>query len=294
MKRPIIYSVKYHEFDNINSVEALRKNVVNEKISEKSSKYIVDYPTVYIIENKGGKKGKHSVYVGETNNIFQRTKEHLNVDSKKENRDDWIKLANDKKANMYVIGQEHFNKSLTLDIENQMMLYLMGANAVDKLNNRRGNYQNMYYTSEEKDKIFKEIWKLLNRENNELFPAESLIKDSAIFKASPFHKLNHEQFKAKEELEYQINSFLKDQKRRLILVEGEAGAGKTVLLSTLLYSLINDGVVKKNKIRLFVRHKEQQKVYEEIAQKLDLTYKDEKGKTKTIVVDHPVAFIKKK
>ncbi len=55
---------------------------------------------------------------------------------------------------MFVIGHDHFNKSLTLDIENQMMLFMLGVPSVKRLNNRRENEQNEYYTSNEKDKIF--------------------------------------------------------------------------------------------------------------------------------------------
>ena len=38
----------------------------------------------------------------------------------------------------------------------------------------------------------------LHKENKELFPTESVIKDSAIYKASPLHKLTKEQEKARK------------------------------------------------------------------------------------------------
>ena len=59
---------------------------------------------------------------------------------------------------MYFIGQEHFNKSMTLDIENRLMQYLSSVSAVTRLNNRRFNEQNKYYDSEEFDDLFKRIW----------------------------------------------------------------------------------------------------------------------------------------
>ncbi|MEL1159681.1 DNA/RNA helicase domain-containing protein, partial [Staphylococcus epidermidis] len=69
-------------------------------------------------------------------------------------------------------------------------------------------------------------------------PIESIIKDSAIFKASPFHKLTQEQINAKEEILTKIKeSILLNEDGQLIIVEGEAGSGKTVLMSTLLYEL---------------------------------------------------------
>ena len=50
---------------------------------------------------------------------------------------------------MLVIGLNHFNKYLTLDIENRLMLYLSSVDQVERVQNRRGNPQNQYYTSEE-------------------------------------------------------------------------------------------------------------------------------------------------
>ena len=46
--------------------------------------------------------------------------------------------------------------------------------------------------------ILSKIWRTLRTYNNALFLSESEIKDSAIYKASPLHKLNFEQKLAKE------------------------------------------------------------------------------------------------
>lgn len=77
---------------------------------------------------------------------------------------------------MYVIGHELFNKSLTLDIENRLMQYLLSVDNISRVHNSRTNQQNEYYTSEKLDEIFSDIWKSLNKENNVLFPIESIIK----------------------------------------------------------------------------------------------------------------------
>ena len=140
---------------------------------------------------------------------------------------------------MYVIGHELFNKSLTLDIENRLMQYLLSVENISRVHNSRTNQQNEYYTSEMLDEIFSEIWQSLNKKNKSLFPIESIIKDSAIFKASPFHKLTQEQINAKEEILTKIKeSILLNKDGQLIIVEGE-GLSKTVLMSTLLYELEN-------------------------------------------------------
>ena len=40
---------------------------------------------------------------------------------------------------MYIIGHEHFNKSMTLDIENRLMQYMVSVPKVQKVHNLRGN-----------------------------------------------------------------------------------------------------------------------------------------------------------
>ena len=55
---------------------------------------------------------------------------------------------------MYVIGHELFNKSLTLDIENRLMQYLLSVENISRVHNSRTNQQNEYYTSEMLDEIF--------------------------------------------------------------------------------------------------------------------------------------------
>ena len=51
-------------------------------------------------------------------------------------------------SSMYVIGHELFNKSLTLDIENRLMQYLLSVDNISMVHNSRTNQQNEYYTSE--------------------------------------------------------------------------------------------------------------------------------------------------
>lgn len=271
---PVIYETGYHDMEDL-QIGELRHDVA-EKLNEKKVKYIVNYPTVYIIKNKNHKKYK--VYVGETNDIRQRTLEHLKVDPK--SRTDWKEFEDNKNTDMYVVGHEHFNKSLTLDIENQLMLYLSSVPTVESISNRRNNFQNLYYTSDERDLIFEKIWKKLNRKNNELFPALEVIKDSAIFKASPFHKLTLEQNDAKLKVYEKIkNCMQNDQDGQLILIRGEAGAGKTVLLSNLFYDLaVNDDL----DVHLMVNHDQQIKVYESIAEKTGID-KDKVGKPTSFI-----------
>ena len=46
--------------------------------------------------------------------------------------------------------------------------------------------QNKYYTSDELDEIFTKIWSSLNKKNKYLFPAESIVRNSAILNLPHF------------------------------------------------------------------------------------------------------------
>lgn len=251
--------------------------------SREESKIISRYPTVYVVNDKKKKK-IYSVYVGETNNIAKRTAQHLHDDPK--SREDWRELSESKTAKMYVIGHQHFNKSMTLDIENQLMLYLSSVENVKALYNRRSNDQDEYYSVNEVRDIFTQIWTQLHQKNSELFPAMDVLKDLAIFKASPFHKLTHEQLEAKNLIMERVNSSLdNDEEGQLIMVTGEAGAGKTVLLSNLFYDLV--GYKKYGhplNVHIMVNHNEQVKVYREISKKLGINVN---------LVGKPTSFINK-
>lgn len=267
IQSPIVREIDYTS----NSLVKL-KNQLKFNENKNDLKFLFDYPVVYIVNDE--KKNRFSVYIGETTDIIRRTSQHLIDDIKKENRDDWRDFATSSTTKMFVIGHNHFNKSLTLDIENRLMLYLSSVTNVIRVQNRKENPQNEYYTSHELDSIFSKIWRSLNKKNQFLFPAESIVRNSAIFKSSPFHKLTTEQIKAKNEIIFKITSALsKNEFGTLILVKGEAGAGKTVLMSSLIDDLLNSDdtefIRENNTINLVVNHDDQLSVYKEIEKKLE-------------------------
>ncbi|MBO1207202.1 DUF2075 domain-containing protein [Mammaliicoccus sciuri] len=266
------------------SLENLNNSVQKWQTSA-DGKYLLRYPTVYIINDKK-RENNFEVYVGETADIRNRTRQHLNVDTKLKLF--WEDFSSSSNSSMYVIGHEIFNKSLTLDIENRLMQYLLSVDNISRVHNSRTNQQNEYYTSEKLDEIFSDIWGTLNKKNKILFPIESIIKDSAIFKASPFHKLTQEQINAKEEILNKIKeSIILDEEGQLLIVEGEAGSGKTVLMSTLLYELkkYNLNLDKDLDIHLLVNHNEHVTIYNQIATKLGITNK------KKNIINKPTSFI---
>lgn len=276
--KPIIKQIK----DNREALDFF-ENILLPAEDEKTQEIIANFPTVYI--HNWQDSGDFEVYVGESNDIFKRTRQHYDaaVDKSK-----WQRKLMEKDARLFIIGHEHFNKSLTMDIENRLMHYLMSAERVKHVHNLRDNPQTSYYPVEELDEIFGRIWRGLRKENKELFPTESAIKDSAIYKASPLHKLTKEQKDARELILQKVSKALENgETSQLIFIDGEAGTGKTVLNSSTFYELYCQAEEEEKTLKcyLLVNHDEQITVYEQIAEKLGLTAKYGK------VVSKPTTFI---
>lgn len=275
---PIIKEIK----DNRDALEFFEKVTLPNE-DEKTQEIIASFPTVYI--HNWQDSGDFEVYVGESNDIFKRTRQHYDNSS---DITKWQSKLEEKDASLFIIGHEHFNKSLTLDIENRLMHYMMSVERVKHVHNLRDNPQTSYYPMEELDDIFRKIWIGLRRKNKDLFPSESVIKDSAIYKASPLHKLTKEQVAARELILNKVSGALKNGERnQLIFIDGEAGTGKTVLNSSTFYELYCEAEEQEERIDSFllVNHDEQITVYEQIAEKLGLTEKYGK------IVSKPTAFI---
>lgn len=276
--KPIIWQIK----DNIDALEFF-ENVTLQAEEDRSQEIIMSFPTVYI--HNWQKSGDYEVYVGESNDIFKRTRQHYDLATDK---DKWQNKLLENDGSLFVIGHEHFNKSLTLDIENRLMHYMMSVECVKHVHNLRDNPQASYYPMEELDTIFRKIWRGLRIENKDLFPTESMIKHSAIYKASPLHKLTKDQEKAREQIIEKVTKALAyGETKQLIFIDGEAGTGKTVLNSSTFYELYcraeENG--KKLNCHMLVNHDEQITVYEQIADKLGLTEKYGK------IVSKPTTFI---
>ena len=276
--RPIIKQIK----DSRDALDFFEK-VSLPKEDEKTQDIIMNFPTVYI--HNWQESGDFEVYVGESNDIFKRTRQHYDAALDKSR---WQSKLLEKDASLFIIGHEHFNKSLTLDIENRLMHYMMSVERVKHVYNLRDNPQTSYYPMEELDDIFSKIWRGLRKENKDLFPTESAIKDSAIYKASPLHKLTKEQEKARDLIIQKVSKALENKEtRQLIFIDGEAGTGKTVLNSSTFYELYCQAEENNRNLKCFllVNHDEQITVYEQIAEKLGLIEKYGQ------VVSKPTTFI---
>jgi hypothetical protein len=155
-----------------------------------------------------------------------------------------------------------------------------------KIHNGRGNPQNRYFPDTEFNAVFKKVWSALQTQQKDLFPPESVIFDSAIFKASPLKKLTKDQQEAKDLIISRVMAAISGGKTgQLVFVQGEAGTGKTVLTTSTFYELVRQGQEicgRPLDCHLIVNHDQQLGVYEQMAERLDL------GNN---VVSKPTSFI---
>ncbi|MBR2524696.1 MAG: GIY-YIG nuclease family protein, partial [Clostridiales bacterium] len=92
------------------------QNLLNDQSNSEKSKVLLQYPTVYI--HNWENTEKYEVYIGESNDVIKRTRQHYD---KSQDSNAWQNKLLTHNAYLYIIGHKHFNKSLTLDIENRLI-----------------------------------------------------------------------------------------------------------------------------------------------------------------------------
>ena len=286
---PIIYKCK----ETKGYLKTLKEDIIR-KI-DADADLLLEYPVVYMHVWRSSTdvlNNQYHVYVGEADNVVRRQEEHWRdaADPSK-----WqYKMAHDKDENgqtviptLYIIGHQYFHKSLTLDIENKLISFCIAMQTA-KTANGRLNPQGKYHGDDALDSIFGYIWRYLKRDNPDLFLPETQIMKSAIYKASPNHKLTDDQKNAKDRIINRVfDALINHRDHQLIMVEGEAGTGKTVLTSSTFYDLLGriDGEqIYDSDINAFllVNHDEQLGVYANMAAQMG--YKKE-------IVMKPTRFI---
>ena len=274
---PIFYSCE----ETGEFLDHLAENI--KKKVGKDADLLLDHPSIYIHvwrSNYDVMNATYSIYIGETNDIVQRTKEHWNaarIPKSKRKEGNWQHhmledIDEDGDAvipRVYFFGHKLFHKSLTLDVENRLIDYCYAMHTAH-IYNGRTNPQGNYSGEEYLDDIFSMIWKKMRKENSKLFLPVTEIQKSAIYKASPNHKLTDEQKRAKGLIiDRATDAILKNKTGQLIFVEGEAGTGKTVLTSSVFYDMLASDFRKDFNVKcyLLINHMEQKTVYENMARK---------------------------
>ena len=232
------------------------KNDLEKMYEESGNKDLLDFPVIYLLKNN------KKIYIGETSSLKTRMNNHLK-DSKK-------KIFKD----MKVIFYPEFNKSATYNIETNLIHYISadkkGLITTNESQIKTKETHN-YYDKEYFDKnVFKRIWKDLQADNIVEEDLE-IIQDKDIFKISPFTSLTAEQMDLRETiLKFCVKN--RDSKNgAVLLVNGEAGTGKSVLLSSAFKKIMDESKNKNSKLYgftnnfLLVHHEEMIKTYKNIA-----------------------------
>ena len=197
---------------NYNQDFEINKIIFNSNgLSSIQSKYFVseNWPIVYILNNNG----INQAYVGETIDTNARIFTHLQTASKNHLQE------------AHLISSKKFNKSVTLDIESNLIKYLHADGKYKLLNGNLGLVNHSYYQRDEFYwNMFKDIWNGLISNGIAQHSLEH-ISNSDLFKYSPYKTLSSDQ---RKNLILIVDALLSDNKKT-VLVEGGAGTGKTIL-----------------------------------------------------------------
>ena len=244
-------------------------------IDSLNGKSYSDYPVVYFLNNNT------MVYIGETVAVRNRMKNHLNNPERK---------SLDK---MTLIIHEKFHRSATYNIETKLINYFL-ADERYKLQNKSQTADsvshNYYGKSFYNETLFNELWDQL-KEKNYVTHSREVIENKDIFKLSPFKQLSTEQIELKEKIIDVCEKHINDNKPFVFLVKGEAGTGKSVVLSS-VFNRIQELAKEKSSTLynsnnfLLVNHSEMLKTYHKIAGKVKAL--------KKINFDKPTPFINKR
>ncbi|QVK21765.1 DUF2075 domain-containing protein [Mycoplasmatota bacterium] len=181
----------------------------NEDIKNKP--FCMNWPVVYIIEDGT------SVYIGETNNFYNRTNTHSLDDEKKHLK------------RIHMITKNDFNSSVIADIESFLIRHFDADNQMVVLNKNGGRGNLLYYQKEFYYSKIPSIWERLLKKRLVTHDLVQ-IENSDLFKYSPYTSLSDDQLAISE----MIIDYIKTKEESISIIDGLPGTGKTVLAMYLL------------------------------------------------------------
>jgi uncharacterized protein len=197
-----------------------------EKMRHKN--YASNWPAVYILE------GSSEFYVGQTVNVYLRSKQHLERPERK------------RLQKLHLITDDEFNLSATCDIESSLIEFMF-AEGKSLQNKNSGLTGHNYYDREKYTIKFEQIWKRLIQKGivqQELFN----LRNKDLFKYSPYKKLTEDQL----EIASILTSKIQTESQKTFVVKGGPGTGKSVLAIYLIKYLVDEGKIAPDKIALVV------------------------------------------
>ncbi|MDB0580783.1 DUF2075 domain-containing protein [Salinicoccus roseus] len=232
----------------------------NESINTLKSMDYNNYPIVYILHDN---KKKKSAYIGQTVQMRNRMKAHLK-DEKKKGLD-----------SVLLIAHEMFNQSATYNIETNLINYFIADNkyVLKNVSQTTKPVTHNYYDKYKYDaEIFSELWERLRADELADHTLEYL-QNKDVFKLSPYKELSESQVELKEEILDFCKNHINTENRSVFLVKGDAGTGKSVVLSSTFNAIQDlskdeDSPLKGTNNYLLVNHNEMIKTYESISESL--------------------------
>jgi len=217
-----------------------------------------DYHCVYILESK------KQVYVGETNNIERRAVEHCS-DSERN------RLKSYKFNKIHIIQSELFEPGPAFHFE-RILIKLMRIDGLYEVVNGNDGKTTHYQRANMFELHFDDLWVELEKMGLVKAREFRAILNSGVYKYSPYNVLTEKQEHALNNIMNVINTgetkpHKDGYEARPILIEGDAGTGKTVVATSLFYRLKTDPRYRDKKIALVypttAMREEIQKVFKE-------------------------------
>lgn len=225
-----------------------------EDINSVKEEGLTDFPVVYLLNNE------KEIYIGETTAVRNRLKQHLKN----------VQRKNLKKVS--IIGHDKFNQSATYNIETNLINFFTGdekykvQNISQTTNFTVHNYyEKRYYHQEVTNVIWDKLMSLGLAENT-----LDVITTRDIYKVSPYKSLSPEQQDLKTEIVNFCLEQSKSDEKAVFVIEGEAGSGKSVVISSIMKAIqdfANDKTsdLYKSENYLLVNHSEMLKTYERLS-----------------------------
>ncbi|EOO65185.1 hypothetical protein IKE_03835 [Bacillus cereus VD196] len=188
---------------------------------------------VYIYKGTKSKK----IYIGQTRHFIERNKEHYNGKEEKFNTADFDQVI--------ILTSSYFHRSALDDVESQLITYFMADNPKSKkqlvqydndeiINRTNGNSVNDY---RDREKVALEVilpfWEeVLYPKGWVSTPTLDELRNGALIKYSPIKELTDQQMEFLKEIESNPD--------KNFVINGDAGTGKTVLLTHLVAKLLKE------------------------------------------------------
>jgi DUF2075 family protein len=193
----------------------------------------VNWPVVYVLDDEtraaakpSSLKGLQDVYVGESLNVANRMRQHLESPDKAH------------MTTVRVVINETFNKSVCLDLESYLIRLLAGDGSYRVLNRNDGITEADYYERDRYQTEFLRVFEGL-RADGIFTRTVPEIENSDLFKLSPFKALTADQAVAVEGILEGVLDDLATDQRSTAVVQGDPGTGKTVVGIYLMKLLVD-------------------------------------------------------